>query len=182
MIGPFGQSEHSCMFEFVIGGEKFSLRVFKNAPSAANIAYHERLTAALLAKDPMRRYFMIGGRIIIAPRADFNGMFDFDRCDLNTGPNVYCIVTPQVRDYLGGGIAHLLEGLALLHGPIGEPIAHGNVRRANLRTYKGNPVFVDFSEAVFAEQFGAKSPDTDMQMFRVNIDLPVHVAPKRPRE
>ena len=170
------------MFEFALGGEKFFLRVFKDRLSAANIARHERLMAALITKDPMRRYFMIGGRIIVAPRASFNGLFDFERCNLNTGDDVYCIVVPQMRDYLGGGIAHLLEGLALLHSPLGGRMAHGNVRRANLMTYRGNPVFVDFSEAVFEEEFGAKSPERDMEMFRVNIDLPAVAAIKRPRE
>jgi hypothetical protein len=166
---PIGQGEEGCVFRYELGGERFAIKVFKNRPSEAERRRYERISDALLLKDPDHQFFVSGKSISSKPRAAFHGMFNFDRCDLSTGDEIFFTTTPELTPYEGRGIDHLREGLALLHGPIGEPMAHGDIKRDNIMIYRGRPVFIDFGLARFASEFGAISPEQDLRKFRENV-------------
>lgn len=176
-----GSGEEGCIFRYQLGGERFAVKIFKNRPSAAEIARFERISAALLAKDPTQRYFLVGRQIRSQPRAAFGRMFDLDSCELTTGDEVFYTTLPEATPYERGGIAHLQEGLTLLHSPVGERMAHGDIKRDNIMVWRGNPVFIDFGLARFAEEYAEVNPDRDNVMFRQNVSAAPPEAPLRKR-
>lgn len=181
---PIAEGQEGYIFEFNREGlGMWAVKVFKNTPSDEEIARFERISIALSLKDPTHEYFMTGRRITRTPRAEMSQIFDFRSCDeLSTGATIYWTTMRFMTPYEPGrGIAHLRDGLALLHSRVrGEPMAHGDIKRDNIMVWNGNPVFIDFGLARFeSEGFAEVSPERDARMFLERVARAPPPAPLR---
>jgi len=148
-----GAGEESCIFRLPDGRHVIS--VLKENPSDATAQRLQNLHIVLLEKDPEQKYF-VSGRLTRMSMGDFQSNYqpDLESCDASFGSNIWFSVMPKLQPLgvLPYGLSaaqkqHLRRGLELLHGPLGLPLAHGDIKSDNIMLRGEMPVFIDFGHS-----------------------------------